>query len=265
MTDISKDFSTEAAAPALMAPEAYRAVLERLLGEGQGYGKTKNVGGFLLPDIRIVTETSSGQNETAKNIAVEKFYLTLDTDQYPSEYLRKLVVKDVAKNWGEKTVRERDWESADFRGPGIWTLKKGAFEGDYMPADPDNAQSTTWKPNPEAHRVTLTTDETVIIPVQWGTFKIEAGGTLAIRQKDVAALAEALADIRAGTKTTADALYATDKEGKTVSKFDIYGMEPGFLEKNYDPVTLKAETQAVAAQFAPAAPKRPAANGNRPD
>lgn len=243
--------------PTLMTPDTYRATLEKLLAEGEGRGKTVNVGAYLLEDIKLVTETSSGKDETAKTVKVEKLYIVMDLDQYKSEHVRGLVVKDIAKNWGGKTIGERDLDSADFKGPGIWTIKQGSFEFDYLKADADDRTNSLHVPNPDAFRVCDTVDETVVIPVQWGTFTVEAGGTLAIREKDVAELAEALQSIRDGKATAEDALYTQDDKGNTVARFDIYGMEPGFLENNYDPVELKQETKAVTAAFktAPAQPQ----------
>ncbi|TVQ82005.1 MAG: hypothetical protein EA357_11030 [Micavibrio sp.] len=237
-------------APQLMAPDTYRQTLEKLLAEGEGRGKTANVGAYLMEDIKIVTETSSGEDETARNIKVEKLYIVMDTEQYPTEHLRGLVVKDIAKNWGGRTIGERDLDLPDFKGPGIWTGKQGAFEFDYKKADTENRKDSIYTPDPEAYRVCATVDETVIIPVQWGTFTVEAGGTLAIREKDVPELAAALQSIRDGKATAEEALYKTDDNGNSVARFDVYGMEPGFLDKNYDPVKLKPETQRIAAAFA---------------
>lgn len=239
-------FNEKAQPPAMMDANAYRALLEALLANGEGYGKTQSVGGYLLQDIKLVTETSSGKGETTKNIAVEKLYVTMDTEQYPSVYLRNLVIQDITKKWGGKLIQERDLNAPEFSGPGLWTLKKGAFEGDYMPSGAPN----TYAPNPEAYRVTLATDKPVNIPVQWdGGFVIETGGTVAIRQKDVPAVAEALRAIRAGEVSAEDALLTKDAKGNVLAKFDIYGMEPGFLEKNYAPVALNAETKAIAASL----------------
>lgn len=249
MTSLVKSFDDKAAPPALMDAQTYRAMLEKLVAEGQGYGKTQNVGAFLLQDIKLVTETNSGKDETSKNISVEKLYIIMDLDQYPNEIGRNLVVKDIAKNWGGKIVRERDLESPDFKGPGLWTNKKGAFEGDYMKADPSDVKSSLYVPDPNAYRVTLITETAIKMPVQWGDFTVEAGGAIAVREKDIPALAEALQSIRDGKATAEEALYAKDKEGKSVAKFDIYGMMPGFLEASYKPVPLKPETEAIAASF----------------
>lgn len=259
--DLAGSFDKKAAPPELMDAKTYQATLERLLAEGQGYGKTKDVGAFLMQDINLLTETSSGKNETARAVKVEKFYIVMDVDQYPTDYLRALVVKDIAKNWGGKTVRERDLDEPDFKGPGLWTIKQGAFEFDYVRANAADVRSSKFNPNTEAYRVCLKTDAAIVVPVQWGTFTVEAGGTLAIREKDAKALAEALQSIKDGKATPEEALYAKDDKGKTVAKFDIYGMEPGFLENNYDPVALKPETKALGNAFAAAPPAAKKASG----
>ncbi len=251
-TSLTDQFPDTPKEPELMDATTYQSVLESLLGEGQGWGKTVNVGAYLLEDITLVTETSSGKDETAKNISVEKLYVTMDLDQYKSEHVRGLVIKDIAKNWGGKTIGERDLDDPDFKGPGIWTIKQGSFEFDYLKEDENDRTNSIHKPNPEAYRVCLTVDEDVKIPVQWGDFVVEAGGTLAIRERDVQELAEALTAIKNGETTAEEALYTTNDSGDQVARFDIYGMEPGFLEDNYGLVELKAETQATNATFASA-------------
>lgn len=253
MTDLNKKFDAEAKAPELMDANTYHQTLRRLMAIGKGYGKTENVAGFLLPDLRIVTETKTGLTETDKVVKVEKLYVIMDLDQYPQEMQRGLVVKDIAKNWGGKTIGERDLEDPDFKGPGLWTNKQAAFEFDYLKANPSRTDSV-FKPNPEAYRVTLQTNETIIMPVQWGTFKVEAGGTLAIRERDILALAEALDAISKGKATVEEALYAKNEKGQTVAKFDVYGMEPKFLENNYNPVKLKDSTKETQASFKPKKP-----------
>lgn len=251
MTDkkLTKAFTEETTPPALMSPAEYQSTLEKLLGDGEGRGKTVDVGAFLLEDIKLVTETSSGKDETAKDIKVEKLYIVMDTSQYPSDYLRGLVVQDITKNWGGKLIKERDLDSPDFKGPGIWTIKQNSFEFDYVKPEDADAKSSTYVPNTEAYRVCLTVDDAVTIPVQWGDFTVEAGGTLAIRERDVPALAGALMAIRHGEMTPEEALYETKEDGSTVAKFDIYGMEPGFLEGNYGKVELKEATQAIQSKF----------------
>ncbi|MEZ0260414.1 MAG: hypothetical protein ACAH80_05350 [Alphaproteobacteria bacterium] len=253
MTDLNKKFAEEAKAPELMDADTYHQTLRTLMARGKGYGKTENVAGFLLPDLHIVTETKTGLTETDKIVKVEKLYVIMDLDQYPQELQRGLVVRDIGSNWAGKTIGERELEDPDFKGPGLWTNKQGAFEFDYLKANPSRTDSV-YKPNPEAYRVTLETKETIVMPVQWGTFKVEAGGTLAIRERDIAALAEALDAISNGKSSVEDALYAKNDKGQTVAKFDVYGMEPKFLENNYNPVQLKDSTRETQAAFKPKHP-----------
>jgi hypothetical protein len=255
---LSNEFKGNAAALEIMDAVTYQRHLEKLVTKGEGYGKTESVGGFLLQDIVVQTETITGEIETTKNVAVEKLYLVIDLSQYPLETTRGLIVQDMAKKWGKKVISERDLKSPDFNGPGLWTLKKGTFEGDYIKAN-ESAQNSVFKPNPEAYRVCVDVAEDVKIPVQWsGGFKIEAGGALAIREKDVPAVVAALQSIKRGEKTAEEALLTKDKDGNTVSVFDIYGMEPDFLrgndqgrKANYNAVPLKEETKALAASLTP--------------
>lgn len=256
MTSLHPDtFNKKAEPPILMTPKEYQAILETLLAKGTGWGKTKNVGGYLLDDIVIETETSSGKTETVKKVTVEKVAVIMDIEQYPLEKTRDLVIQEIAANWGKKVIKQRNPNEPEFRGPGLWTIKAGAFKDDYVAVNGSN----TYEPNTAAWRVTVETDKAVKIPVQWGDFVVEKGGALAIRQKDVPALAEALQAVRSGTTTAEEALYTQDKDGKTVAKFDVYGMEPNFLPKNYNPVELYPETEKAMAAFGakPAAPKKP--------
>ncbi|HYD17588.1 MAG TPA: hypothetical protein VEF76_03820 [Patescibacteria group bacterium] len=264
MTSLHPDtFNKEAFKPAQLDAPAYQAILEKLLAQGEGWGKNKQVGAYLLEKLEFETQTSDGRVETRNSVDFEKkMYIVMDTDQYPTEYLRNLVIQDITKKWGGKLIKERDLSEPEFSGPGLWLLKKGNFEGDYQPSA---TGANTYEPNPAAYRVTLTVDQPVNIPVQWaGGFFVAKGGDLAIRQKDVPALAEALQSIRSGAATAEDALFTTDaKSGEKVAKFDIYGMEPKFRENNYAPVPLYPETEAAMGAFKakPAKPAKGLTNG----
>lgn len=125
------------------------------------------------------------------------------------------------------------------------------FDADYAP-DPKDP-SKFWPRDPEnAKRVCLVVDEDIRWHVQWGTFDIEKGGALAIRNSDVATLHQTVSEVKDLLKRNkidplnADtagraransllqgALYVAANDLKT--KMDVYGMKPGFLEKHYDP------------------------------
>lgn len=253
----TKDFNSKAPPPALATPADYRWLLEQLVARGTGWGKTQSVGGYLTDDINFVTQTPDSQvKETKNKIEVQKVAVTIDPQIYPLEETRDLIIEDVMKKYGGKMIKKRDPNEPEFEGPGVWLIKRNAFLGDYTPSA---ANSNTYVPNPEAYRVTLPVDRPVNIPVQWsGGFVIEAGGVLAIRQKDVPALAEALQSIRDGKASVEEALYETDaKTGEKLAKFDIYGMAPGFREGNYKTVDLNDDVKAIQAAFAARHKARP--------
>ena len=58
---LADKFDDKAAPLAMLDAEAYRALLEKLVVEGQGLGKTKSVGGFFMQDIDVETLTSKGE------------------------------------------------------------------------------------------------------------------------------------------------------------------------------------------------------------
>lgn len=239
---IAPKFEEKAAQPTMVDAETYHALLKQLVAKGVGLGKTKNVGAFLMRDFKVVTETRKGEDETAKKITVEPVYILLDMDHFPLAQQRAMVVRDLARNWAGKVIGERDLDSPDYKAPGIWINKKSAVEFDYLPVDAADPTNSERKPNPEAYRVCLEMGKDVKVPVQWdGGFFIAKGGALAVRERDMVELGNALKSIASGQATVEEALFS--KPG--VAKFDVYGMEPGFAEKQYDAVTLKPETVAV--------------------
>jgi hypothetical protein len=230
-------FRGEENTPTLLNAAAYQRLLETLATRGKGYGKTESVAGFLLRDLQIVTETESGKDEVGKTIGVEPYYLVMDQSQYPNDYVRTLVVKDIMLRYAQRVLGENELNSPDFKGPGLWTSKKSAFEFDYRPAG--DGERHVFAPSPEATRVCLTMDRDVVIPTQWGKpFTIEKGGTLAIREQDMPQLLQTLNDIRSGKVSAEDALLQSPEQ----SVLDCYGMNPGFLEDNYGSVELKSAT-----------------------
>jgi hypothetical protein len=250
---LSKEFDEKAAQPPQLAPEAYQLLLEKLLAEGKGFGKTEAVAAYLLRNMSIVTE-DNGKGEKEQKIKVQPLYVVMDLKEWPNEYGRSLVMQEIGVQYAKRMVGENEMNAPDFKAPGIWTAKKSAFESDYIRrsgTDWNGIPSNVYEPNPEAFRVCLTVDAPVTIPTAWGApWTIAPGGAFAIREKDVPALAEALQSIHDGRTTAAQALFE-EKDGKTVAKFDAYGMMPGFLGDNYKPVPLNEVTQQLAEDFAP--------------
>lgn len=247
-----KAFQDKAAPPAVMAAGEYMLALEKLLTEGKGFGKTEPVAAYLLRDLMLLDEANNAQA-----VNIQQLYIVMDIKQWPNEYGRSLVMQDIAVQYAKRVVGENEINAADFKGPGLWTAKKSAIEGDYIRREEKNEYgraNNVWDPNPQAFRLALTFNKAATIPTQWGTWTIEAGGTLAVREKDIPALAEALQAVRDGRATAESALYTVGKDGTPVAKFDVYGMAPEFLEDNYKPVNLSEATHKTMRAFK--APKR---------
>ncbi|MCC7037697.1 MAG: hypothetical protein IT560_10390 [Alphaproteobacteria bacterium] len=248
----AKSFQDKAAPPPVMAAGEYLAALEKLLAEGKGFGKTEPVAAYLLRDLMLMDEASNAQA-----VKIQQLYIVMDITQWPNEYGRSLVMQDIAVQYAKRVVGENDINAADFKGPGLWTAKKSSFEGDYIRRAGSNEYgrpNNVWEPDPQAFRLALAFNKAATIPTQWGTWTIEAGGTLAVREKDIPALAEALQAVRDGRATAESALYTVGKDGTPVAKFDVYGMAPEFLEDNYKPVNLSEATHKTMRAFK--APKR---------
>lgn len=243
----AKAFQEKAAPPRVMAADEYMAALEKLLAEGKGFGKTEPVAAYLLRDLMLMDESSNVQD-----VKIQQLYIVMDIKQWPNEYGRSLVMQDIAVQYAKRVVGENHINDADFKGPGLWTAKKSAVEGDYIRREGNNEYgraNNLWDPNPQAFRLALTFNKAATIPTQWGTWTIEAGGTLAVREKDIPALAEALQSVRDGKATAGTALYTIGQDGNPVAKFDVYGMAPKFLEENYKPVTLSEATHKTVQSF----------------
>lgn len=249
---LAQEFEAAASPPALLRAEAYRRLLEDLLSEGEGYGKVKPVAAYLLRNMRLVTQNKDAADHE-QEIDLPNLYVVMDPAVWPNEYIRSLGMEDIAVQWSKRVIEEGDLNGADYKGPGIWTAKKNAFEQDYLRrdgVDENGKPLTLYDPNPEAYRICLNVREPITIPTTWGTpYPIGTGGTVVIREKDVPALTAALQSIRDGETTAAQALYTQDKSGKRIARFDVYGMEPEFLKDNYDPVDLKAETHEMLSRF----------------
>ncbi|MEZ0260415.1 MAG: hypothetical protein ACAH80_05355 [Alphaproteobacteria bacterium] len=259
-TSTTDDFNAKAKPPQTMDAEDYRMLLEKLLATGKGYGKTERVVAYELSDIILGTEKMVKKKlvESEERVEVEKLYLVMDIKQWPNAYVRRLGMREIGSLYMARMAGEQQINAHDFKAPGLWTSKKKAFEGDYTATDEldeNGNHAFIYKPNHDAFRLCMKVTHDMTIPVKWGTYMIGKGGMLAVRQEHVESLAAALEDIRSGKTTAEKALFTTDREGKRVTEFDVYGMDPGFLESNYKPVKLAPETEAVSEHFAERQPK----------
>lgn len=262
--------------PEVLSAQQYFNLLELLVVEGEGIGKTSNVTAFKLPEITVETLTDTGEHETTNTIAFKKdVYILLDREKWPkaNELAVNAAIEDLGKNWGKKTVQinrageglggtESDIETAvaekvktlmgvaDLSKAGVYVSTANNFEDDYAPTAPG---STDYQPNPDGKRVALTVTEDIVLPVSWypgATFDVAKGGTIVTRerkQKDgenvgqFPELAAAIASVRNGTATIEEAIY----DDKGVPKFDVWGLHPGFKEANYGDVELSGDVHII--------------------
>jgi len=249
---LSKEFGEKAPPPPVMEAEEYRLLLEKLVTEGEAFGKTEPVAAYFLTNIKLDQTDDNGNKIGESVIEVKPAYIVMDISILTNEYARKLTVQDIAVQYAKRNLGLKDINAPDFKGSFLWSAKKNAFEGDYKRRDGLNEygkETNIWDPRPEAFRLTLQFNMAATIPVEWGTYEMRVGSTLAVRDKDIPALVEALQSIRRGEKTIQEALYKQNDEGQTVARFDIYGMEPTFRDLNYKPVELKPETVEVLNSF----------------
>ena len=243
-----------------MDAETYRAVLEKLLGEGENFGKTTSVAAYLLRDLLLETELGDGNGNIKDGVEIERKYIIMDLTQWPNEYGRSLVMQDIAVQYAKRAVGENEINAPDFKGPGLWSTKQSSFEDDYNRREgvnEYNRRTNIYDPNPGAFRLTLAFNEAAVIPVRWGTYPMKPGSTLAVRDKEVPALSAALQSLRDGKATIDEALYAVNEKGEKVARFDVYGMEPGFRDANYKPIETTENVRAArktAKRLKPPAP-----------
>ena len=259
-TSNTSSFNDKAKPPRVMDAEDYRQLLEELLAKGKGYGKSERVAAYEMSDIVLGVEKRIKKKKVdgKETIGVEKLYLVMDLKQWPNAYVRMLGMKEIGSQYFARVAGEQQINAHDFKAPGLWTSKKKAFEADYTATDEldeNGNHASIYNPNPDNFRICMTVKNDMTIPVTWGTYMIGKGGALAVRQQHMEQVAAALDDVRAGRKTAEDALFETDKNGKRVARFDVYGMDPGFLDDNYKPIALAPETLAIAEKFTERLPK----------
>lgn len=255
-TPLSSEFNDNSPPPQQLEADAYAQLLEKLLGQGTGWGKTESVAAYFMGPMQFINQTPTGDEK--EKVPVTPLYICMDLKEWPNTYGRKLCIMDIGERYGRRMAGEADLNAPDFTAPGIWTNRKKAFENDYIRrvgVDEYGDELHIWDPNPNAFRVCLTVTESVTIPTLWGApWPVRPDGCIAVREEHVPALAAALLDIREGRKTAQAALFTTEKDGSVHATFDVYGMEPGFLRKNYKSVSLKPDTIAACKPFEPEKP-----------
>lgn len=225
----------------------YVSLLKGLMDDGQAFAKTTPRFAVKWPALVIHTETSNGQLETAKEIDPD-IYILFDPAGFPTAADRDNAAATIINNFRDKALAQQDLRAVDYKGPDLWVMEGKKFRAEYAP---DPVEKNKYQPNEEARtapRQCLAVNEDIEFPVQWGTFVVETGGAIATRVSDLAEIKTALTDIEANIRSLQaqnlppEALKEMSrtlirqtlyKEDGTTA-FDIYGMKPGFLEKNYD-------------------------------
>jgi|GEM_PF-6123186 len=243
----------------------YLGLLKGLVEDGEAFAKTTPRYAVKWPALVIHTETSDGQLETAKEIDPD-VYILFDPAGFPTAADRDKAAAAIINNFRDKALAQQDLRAVDYKGPDLWVMEGKKFRAEYAP---DPAEKNKYQPNEEARtapRQCLAVTEDIEFPVQWGTFIVEAGGAIATRVSDLAAIQTALTDIAQNIESleaqnlSPEALKETSRalirqtlykeDGTTV--FDIYGMKPGFLEKNYDPFVPQQRAQKTGKPPEPA-------------
>jgi len=218
----------------VLGPHDYAELLQRLAHEAPLYSKCAPIYAYSLePKLVIVTTQPDGREETRNDVLTSGLYLVFDAAKWPDHTKRMEALREIFISIACKMADEKHWNEADWRGPDAWTLRRTSLQEDYVV---DTTDAHLWHPSPNAERYILRLDEHIRMPVLWGTFDVDAGGAIAIRARHRAALLQALDDVAHGRLTAEEALYTSDTRSgtaQTVSRFDVYGMYPGFLEKNY--------------------------------
>ena len=226
----------------------YLGLLNGLVDDGEAFAKTTPRYAVKWPALVIHTETSNGQLETAKEIDPD-VYILFDPAGFPTAADRDNAAATIINNFRDKALAQQDLRAVDYKGPDLWVMEGKKFRAEY---EPDPAEKNKYQPNEEARtapRQCLTVDEDIEFPVQWGTFVVEKGGAIATRVSDLAEIQKVLTDVSQNIQSL-KAQNLPDDELRDASRalirqslykedgttlFDIYGMKPGFLEKNYDP------------------------------
>lgn len=247
-----------------MEPEQYLACLEYLVAQGQGIGKTKSVAAYYFDPTAFFRRQGGAEDwlddesgaEKLQQIEAKPLYIIFDLALWPegNEYGRQLGVKKIFEALADRLLHEEDINSTTFEAPGVWTSRKiDTFEEDYtrrnVKDDFTGKRSRIWDPNPEAYRVAAKITDAAVLPVSWGSYPVEDGSTLVLREKDVAAISLAIRSIKVENVSIEDALFERSENGTLVTKFDVYAMDPGFSSANYSLVGLNQTTKEIQASL----------------
>lgn len=249
----------------VLTPEQYFRTLEYLVAYGVSVGKTKPVAAYYF-DPRFFFDRKgeeedwdgdeSGKKKTQVIEEAKPCYIIFDLEMWPekNEYGRQLGLKKIFEFVAERVYSEGKINDPSCEIPGVWTNSKiNAFKEDYLRRtgkdDFTGKRSNIWEPNPDARRICATVKSGMTIPVRWGTYPMPENSVIAVRETDIVDLKNALLSVREGRSAIEGALYEQKDDGSLISRFDVYGMDPGFCQANYNPTPLKMTTLTTQKEF----------------
>lgn len=268
--DFTYTYDIEAANAAADTPkvpevsqEEYFRLVKDLVQNGQLAQKHEGLYVLpLLPTYRVITQTDTLSHETATTIGGDAdklmaFDPQIHTQQ--SALAASRMIMDVS-NMGRRSVMDPNIEAAlnsgrmkevvGIEAPGLWSMPRKNLLADYDNTTKDGDVVPTYTVKPTTSRLVTDIDHDITIPVPWGDFTINAGGTLAIRPEHLPDVVKAIQEVESGRTPVSEAFYQAD--GK--SKFDIYGMMPGFRDTQYGNVETgklpEADAQVASARQA---------------
>ncbi len=247
---------------ARISERQYYELATALAVEGVSASKKNNIIAIPLVPLRLVTNNSVGTKETEIDFPFNH-HLVFDPSLYEinealqvhSEIFRQygeLIAQapdDVIQKINNGEIKVRVVASAQ----GVWTIADDKFPLDY---EPDDAGGFYYRVKPGTGRICLGNDQDFNMLTYWGKFNVRKGGTLAVRFTDMPSLVEALNQIVRGELNIEEALFV-NTNGVLRSRIDIYGMDPGFYEANYNrvPLPLSVAEARIAYDHARATPQ----------
>ncbi|MDB5478079.1 MAG: hypothetical protein JWM96_574 [Alphaproteobacteria bacterium] len=243
-------------------PDLYRSHVIEALRHGKPMRKTASIFAWPLGIAQEwATQDISGQAETAKAIKAdlkEELFLVFSSHEYDYKqaYQTYMLVHNMAAMAKSSLTTEELLDlhtgeahfSLNTSVYGIWTIGADSLASKYSKFD-DQRFPDVYQPKPEALRIIAPVKATegydgIEMPTSWGSFKIRNGGHIAIAiAEDNAHLTgyqQLLRNLEAVDKGEGvfEELFLVEKKGALRSTLDIYGIEPGFVESNYDVVAM---------------------------
>lgn len=246
----------------LNTPELYLHYIVDALQNGVKMQKTASVFAWPLGVAQDwATQDISGTAETSKSINAdnikEELFLVFSSHEYDYKqaYQIYMLVHNMAAMAKSSLSTDELYalQKGDARFSvntsvyGIWTIGSDSLAAKYNKFE-DARFPDVYQPKPESLRVIAPIEapdgyDGIEMPTSWGSFKIRNGGhiAIAIAEDDTyptgyQQLLRNLDAVKAGSNFSE--LFLKNEQGALRSKLDIYGIEPGFVKSNYQPIKM---------------------------